>query len=71
MNEIISNESILNHLLKATGTKNHNRLAIYLEEKYGIKNGRQKINQFKNAKTVTITTLFFNELLAENVPDQA
>jgi len=71
MNKIITNKSILNHLIKATGTENHNQLAIYLEEKYGIKNGRQKINQFKNAKTVTITTLFFNELLKNSVQDQA
>ena len=66
MSKIITNKAILDHLLKATGTENHNQLAVYLEDKYGIKNGRQKINQFKNAKTATITTLFFNELLSND-----
>jgi len=71
MSKIISNEEILDFMLTQTKTENYNQLALFLENKYGIKNGRQKVNQFKNAKTATITTLFFNELLAENVQVQA
>jgi len=65
MSQIITNEEILAIMLKQTKTKNHNQLALFLEDKYGIKNGRQKINQFKKAKTTTITTLFFHHLLRE------
>jgi hypothetical protein len=63
MRKIITNEQILEFMFKLTETENYNQLGSFLEDKYSIKNGRQKINQFKNAKTTTITTLFFNELM--------
>lgn len=50
--------------MERAGVSNSNQLAEYLSEKYGVTITRQNVYQFKNSKSVTITSLLLREALS-------
>lgn len=63
MKKILSNSEIIDLLIEQSGCKNANQFACYLFEKYGMDITRQKINQFQNSSSLTITSLLLREAI--------
>ena len=63
MKKILSNSEIIDLLIEQSGCENANQFAGYLSEKYGMEITRQKVKQFQNSTSLTITSLLLREAL--------